>query len=108
VSTYRVVDGRGRTVLETDDWVEACTAALSAAWSRKRSVRRVRGTHPTHDWGPPHEGQRSPDPRCVKCGAWDNGSYGSVAPCGYDFSGQALVTALWKETQARKAASGGH
>jgi hypothetical protein len=105
VSTYHVKDSDGREVLATDDWVEACSAALSPNWPSGLALR-VTGTHPTHDWGPPHEGQRSPDPRCTRCGAWDNGSYGSKAPCGYDFGGESLVTALWKETQARKAASG--
>jgi hypothetical protein len=102
VSTYQVRDGDGHEVLATDDWVDACSAALPSNWPRAKRLR-VSGTHPTHDWGPPREGQRSPDLRCTRCGAWDNGSYGSKAPCGYDFGGHSLVTALWQETQARAA-----
>ena len=107
MSTYTVKDDRGNVRLETDDWVDAQAAALSHNWPRGRTLT-VTGTHPTHEWGPPHEGQRPPDPRCTKCGAWDNGSYGSVAPCGYDWSRESLATALWKETQAREAAPGEH
>lgn len=101
MSTYSVVNERGHAVLETDDWVAACSAALSTSWP-SGETRRVRGTHPTHQWGPPHEGQQPPDPRCARCGAWDNGSYGSQAPCGYDWSRESLATALRKETQARE------
>ena len=101
---FRVEDQRGRVVLRTDDWVEACSAALSSNWPRGGQLY-VRGTHPTHNWGPPHAGQEPPDPRCTACGAWDNGSYGSQSPCGYDWSNDALVTALWRETQERKSAA---
>lgn len=102
MSTFQVADGRGHAVLSTDDWVEALTAAESGNWPRGE-VRRVRGTHPTHHWGPAHEGQQPPDPRCTRCGAWDNGSYGSQAPCGYDWSGDSLCSALSRERAARQA-----
>ena len=100
MSTYQVTDERGNVVLATDDWVDALTAAESANWPRG-AVRRVRGTHPSHDWGSPHEGQQPPDRRCTRCGGWDNGSYGSQAPCGYDWSRDSLVTALHRERVAR-------
>jgi hypothetical protein len=105
VSTYTVKDDRGHVRLETDDWVEALTAAETRNWPKDRTLH-VTGTHPTHEWGPPHEGQNSPGTRrCAKCDGWDNGSYGSQAPCGYDFGGQSLWTALEREKRAREAVS---
>jgi hypothetical protein len=105
MSAFQVVDDHGSLVLETDDWVAAETRALSRNWPSGR-ILHVRGTHPTHQWGPPHEGQRPPDPRCTRCGAWDNSSYGSHAPCGYDWSRDSLATALWRETRAREQRDG--
>lgn len=98
--SFNVVDRLGRTVLATDDWVEAewaCHEALMASRSMDgHDLLHIRGTHPTHAWA------RVPNdtPRCSKCGAWDNTSYGSHAPCGYDFEGQALVTVLKRERAA--------
>jgi hypothetical protein len=108
MSTYSVKDDRGNVRLITDDWVAACSAALTENWPNGTPLR-VTGTHPTHEWNPPHEGQRPPGVRrCAKCGGWDNGSYGSQAPCGYDFGGRSLVATLEREIQAREAASGEH
>ncbi len=78
-------------VLETDDWVEACSRALTR---KPGESLRVLGTHPSHTWVAR---------RCTTCGAWDNGSYGSQAPCGYDFRGQSLVTTIDRELQTRQA-----
>lgn len=102
---FTVTDRSGRVLLETDDWVEALSLAEPVNWPRN-DVRRVRGTHPTHDWGPPHPGQRpATDRRCTRCGGWDNGSYGSQAPCGYDWSRDSLCSALSRERAARRGVS---
>jgi hypothetical protein len=102
MSIFRVADGHGHTVLETDDWVEALSRAEQVNWPRGGALY-VRGTHPTHDWGPPHEGQYPPGSRrCTNCGSWeDGGSYGSQAPCGYDWSQDSLCSALSRERAAR-------
>jgi hypothetical protein len=115
VSIFTVVrHGSGRIVLETDDWVDAQAAAIASTGRNLRDDDwlSVRGTHPTHEWGPPHPDQGDAAPharRCVKCGGWDNGSYGSQAPCGYDFDGpggSSLVAAVERELAAREAAGG--
>jgi hypothetical protein len=111
VSTFTVVSQRGRVFLGTDDWVAAQAAAVASHSHRlpDDDWLSVRGTHPTHDWGPPLPGQGDSPPharRCRKCGGWDNGSYGSQAPCGYDFSGvggSSLVAAVERELAAREA-----
>jgi hypothetical protein len=103
VTTFRIEDNRGNTVFETDDWVTAQQAALTRNWPRGRELH-VRGTHPTHQWGPPHPGQNpAHSRRCTKCNGWDNGSYGSQAPCGYDWSRDSLVSALECEIRQRQA-----
>lgn len=102
---FTVVDDRGNVVLETDDWVAAVEAGLTTNWPRG-GRRFVRGTHPTHHWGPPYPGQDPPDARrCTACGAWDNGSYGSQGPCGYNWD-VSLVGAVLREKAARAAAAG--
>jgi hypothetical protein len=78
---FTVEDDRGRKVLETDDWAEAERRALTQNWPDPRTPLRVRGIHPTHDW----DDQRPR--RCRKCDGWDNGSYGSHAPCGFEWTG---------------------
>jgi hypothetical protein len=93
---FRVVNDRGAVVLETDDWIEACDRALSRNWPRGDALH-VCGTHPTHDW----DDQRPR--RCRGCDGWDNSSYGSQAPCGYDWSHECLVTAVERELAARQA-----
>jgi len=80
-------------VLETDDWVEAWSRALTRNWKPGESLH-VEGEHPSHTWD-----RR----RCTACGARKNGSYGSQAPCGYDFRGHSLVTTIDRELQARQA-----
>lgn len=112
MATFRVQDGH-TTVLETDDWVEAERCAVNASPQRSLSVI---GTHPTHDWDrrePTHLSSSWPPAhwaapmgalsgaRCRRCGAWDNGSYGSHAPCGYDWSKDSLMAALDREEAAR-------
>ena len=95
--TFRVVNAlahRGLwVVLETDDWVEACSRALTRNWKPGEWLS-VEGTHPSHTWVAR---------RCTTCGAWDNGSYGSQFPCGYDFRGESLVNTIDRELQARQA-----
>jgi len=90
-------------ILETDDWVEAESQALAKNWPKGDSLR-VRGTHPSHDWQRGIAGDPSQPwdhRRCRRCLAWDNGSYGSHAPCGYDWSKDSLVSALEREIAAR-------
>jgi hypothetical protein len=93
-ASFKVVDDHGRVLTETDDWVEAESRASVENWPKDGSLR-IRGTHPTHDW----DDQRPR--RCRKCDGWDNGSYGSHAPCGYDWSGESLAAALEREIAAR-------
>lgn len=97
-TAFRVTGRDGSIILDTDDWVEALSAGESGNF-----LRHVEGTHPTHQWGAPEEGQL-PDKsmRCTQCRAWDNGSYGSRAPCGYDFRGRALVTVIADEMKGRQ------
>ena len=101
MSTFQVVNARtGKTVLETDDWVDAENMAV-ASHAGRSDMLHVRGTHPSHNW----DDQRPR--RCRNCDGWDNGSYGSHAPCGYNFSGEggsSLVAALARELDARAAA----
>lgn len=89
MTTFRVMDGQ-TVVLETDDWVAAERKAVDALREFRPRVLSIRGTHPTHDWDDQHPR------RCRACGGWDNGSYGSHAPCGYEFDGP-LLTALARE-----------
>jgi hypothetical protein len=96
MSIFRVETEWRHLVLETDDWVEAENRACTSL--KAGTLLRVRGTHPTHDW----DDQRPR--RCRKCGGWDNGSYGSHAPCGYDWSHDSLASALERELAARQEA----
>lgn len=91
-SQFTVVGAAGFVWFETDDWVAAERYASDAL--KRREVLFVRGTHPTHTWA---------EKRCTGCGAWDNGSYGSHAPCGYDWSSDSLISALDREEAARVA-----
>lgn len=107
MSTFEVYNrDTGVVVLHTDDWVEA-------EWHEHEALKRgtllyMRGTHPTHDWsGPRKHGGITMVRTCAGCGAYDNGSYGSHAPCGYDFGGSSLVAALEREMAARAAPGGG-
>jgi hypothetical protein len=81
-------------VAETDDWVEAQRLVLAShhGYNARKPDLRIVGTHPSHTWS---------DGRCAACGGFDNGSYGSQAPCGYDWRGRALVTAVADELAAR-------
>jgi hypothetical protein len=91
-----------RVVLETDDWVEAEERSQVKHWPSSGRPLHIDGTHPTHDWGPPREGQGDRiTRRCRNCDGWDNGSYGSHAPCGYDFSHDSLASALERELAKR-------
>lgn len=106
MSTFTVVEGTWcGVILSTDDWVEA--EALATSMHSKGKDARVRGTHPTHVWGPPRPEAGDPDRsrRCARCDGWDNGSYGSHLPCGYDHKGRALVTIIEDELRARKEAA---
>jgi hypothetical protein len=91
---FRVENGHGQTVLETDDWVDAQKTAIDAM--RRSVLLSVHGTHPTHHW----DTRQSP-PRCRDCGSWDNGSYGSQSPCGYDWNRASLTDALTNELAKR-------
>jgi len=90
MSTFTVTGESGRVLLETDDWVAAQVVASDSL--RRNSLPHIRGTHPSHKWE---------DQRCTQCGGWDNGSYGSQAPCDYDWSHASLHSALEREMAAR-------
>jgi hypothetical protein len=86
---------RDRVVATTGDWVEAQRLLLESRHGhRPRNAPRLRltGTHPSHAWV---------NRRCVRCDGWDNGSYGSQMPCGYDHRGLPLVTIVANELAAR-------
>jgi hypothetical protein len=99
VSTFQVVeDYTGRVILRTDDWVEACWTAHESlrdvdqqGRGRDHNMATVVGVHPSHEFV---------DGRCIRDGAWANGSYGSQAPCGYDWSNDSLISALKRERAA--------
>lgn len=94
MSAFTVVKLRtNQVLLETDDWVAAQACYLE--WHKSGSLRSVRGTHPSHQW----DGQRPR--RCTACGGWDNGSFGSQAPCGYDWGSDSLMSAVKRELAAR-------
>lgn len=92
-TSFRVVDQHGRKVLDTDDWVEAQRHVIGNPYNK------VLGTHPTHSWG-----SGSKHGRCINCGAWDNGSYGSQSPCGYNWE-RSLVAEIVHILEAREAAA---
>jgi hypothetical protein len=93
-----------RVILETDDWVEAEWRAHTALHEGANgTLLNIRGTHPSHDWsGPREHGGLGLVSTCANCGGYDNGSYGSHAPCGYDFSHDSLVSALERERAQRE------
>lgn len=83
--SFRGGGRRGRVVLETNDWLEAEHKVRELAAlhpGRRGAAFTIDGTHPTHVWV---------SGRCTACEGWDNGSYGSHAPCGFTF-GAPLVT----------------
>lgn len=100
VTTYRI---EREVVCETDDWVEAERAHMDLhrkPGAYKQGRPRLEGTHPSHDFQPvdlstkPAGWKSGGDDQCVNCGAIDNGSYGSHAPCGYDFEGRPLIVEI--------------
>jgi hypothetical protein len=93
LTVFTVETDDRRIVLGTDDWVDAQAAAI---YRGRGPLLYVRGTHPSHEWD-----AQAPR-RCVKCQGWDNGSYGSQAPCGYDFGGASLVSAIERELESRR------
>lgn len=101
MATFEVVENHRRVILRTDDWVEAELASSGKNWTRY-TMLTIRGTHPSHDWDDQYPR------RCRKCAGWDNGSYPSHAPCGYDFAGGSLAAALEREVASRtQSASSG-
>jgi hypothetical protein len=106
-TVFIVTTETNQLVLETDDWVDAQAAALYKPGDR--GLRHVRGVHPSHVWDSDRSTQLTYFAgncrRCTKCGGWDNGSYGSQAPCGYDWRGGSLVAAVERELALRVAAS---
>lgn len=94
--TFAVMEHGGSIVLRTDDWVEAEAACLlPAVGDWPETYRRIKGTHPTHEWD-----EQNPR-RCGRCGGYDNGSYGSHAPCGYIWGTGNLWAAVKRELEAR-------
>lgn len=108
MTAFVVTDRRGAVHLRTDDWVEAERAVMDAHYYRPGGHSQelsIRGTHPSHEFGmavllPGEPEFKRADHRCSKCGAYNNGSYGSHAPCGYQFDG-ALVTVITRELAQR-------
>lgn len=103
---FKVTKSRGRHRVEiiaaTDDWVEALAAMqrtndelLNDRYGDTYTLK-IEGTHPSHDFPDPH----IYNGRCSKCGAWDNGSYGSIAPCGYRFT-KSLIGTIEDEISKR-------
>ena len=93
---YEVVALGSRDVLlSTCDWAVALDRALPENWPDGRTMLCVLGTHPSHDW------DLQCPPRCRECGGWQNGSYGSVAPCGYDWA-RPLAAVLKRELEIRR------
>lgn len=103
-TTFAVTTESNQLILETDDWVDAQAAALGR---RPGTIRHVRGVHPSHVWDSDCSTQLTSYAgycrRCTKCGGWDNGSYGSQGPCGYNWDA-ALVTVIERELGIREAA----
>jgi hypothetical protein len=100
VSAFKVVRRRPvvvyeeRVLLETDDWREAERAAMRYRPNVvQRDLPEVRGTHPSHNFDPAKLGA-SDVCRNEGCGSHNNGSYGSHAPCGFDFGGRSLLQVL--------------
>lgn len=91
MSPFKVKRG-DRVLLETDDWVAAERKRLDSRAGVGDYGPTIVGTHPTHDF---RVGT------CGRCGAWNNGSYGSRMPCGYDRS-VTLLEALAREEAARR------
>ncbi len=66
-------------LLETDDWLAAHAKVMDSMphiFSPDQELPHVVGVHPTHVFA---------DGECLRCGACNNGSYGSHAPCGTEF-----------------------
>ena len=88
VQRVPVVTYQERVILETDDWLEAEAKVSSFLRDNRNTMQRelpqVRGVHPSHEFA------TTGNPTCLNCGAWNNGSYGSHAPCGFDFEGRSL------------------
>lgn len=86
VQMVPVITYREQVLLKTDDWLEAEEKVSERMRltpdSMRQDLPRIVGTHPSHDW----QGRR-----CTRCGAFDNGSYSSHAPCGFDFKGRPLL-----------------
>lgn len=97
VQRYPVVVYQERVLLETDDWLEAEAFVVRKSRPSRDSMQQdiplIRGVHPSHDFAT----EGNPTCRNEGCRSWNNGSYGSHAPCGYDFGGQSLMhhIALW-------------
>jgi hypothetical protein len=83
MSIFKVVKTEGyrdlETVLETDDWVLAQHRAIEshrshvilAPWKNTQWLA-VRGTHPSHKWGPPDTGQAN--------GGWEGRTFAEIMP----------------------------
>ncbi len=96
---FRILSLPHRTVIfQTDDWVELERFQLELDHTVNYMIE---GTHPSHEWR--RSKSSSVATRCSRCGAWDNGSYGSHAPCGYDFGQLPLATIIeHAETRAQE------
>lgn len=91
MSTFRivkyipVVTYREEVLLETDDWLAAEAEVerfmRTSPITMARDLPRIVGVHPSHDFDP-----RKKTCRNEGCRSWNNGSYGSHAPCGTVFT----------------------
>lgn len=77
-------DRSTKVLLCTDDWLEAHAFVRNMTMPTNGLVS-IKGVHPTHDFVTA-QGEK----RCHQCGAYGNGSYGSQAPCGFDFARKPL------------------
>jgi hypothetical protein len=77
-------DRSTNVLLCTDDWLEAHAFVRNMTMPTNGLVS-IKGVHPTHDFVTA-QGEK----RCHQCGAYGNGSYGSQAPCGFDFARKPL------------------
>lgn len=90
-----------RVLLETDDWLEAeAEASRYRVVSADQELPQVKGTHPTHDFT---GGQMCANDGCH---SRNNGSYGSHAPCGLEFSGSLMsMIEDWRTAREQSGAS---
>ena len=97
-----LVDGQRTTeLLRTDDWLEANDEVSDRPRDEQARIR-IQGVHPTHSFV-----VAQGESLCIQCGAFENGSYGSQAPCGFDFEGRSLAWHIQRWRERRDASERG-